>query len=249
MDTEEAITHFGFRQVPEEAKTGLVRGVFDRVATRYDCMNDVMSFGLQRLWKTALIDALRPAPVMRLLDLAGGTGDIAFRALRRERRMEITVCDINQSMLAVGRDRAIDKNLLSGIDWLCGNAEALPLANRHYDACTVAFGIRNVTHIEAALKEVHRVLKPGGHFLVLEFSPSQPELLKAAYDWYSFHVIPRLGARIAGDAEPYRYLVESIRRFPPPRRFSVMLEGAGFANVSFRALSGGIVCLHSAWRI
>lgn len=246
---QQATTHFGFRDVAEDEKAPLVRGVFNRVAPRYDIMNDAMSFGLHRYWKNALIDALKPVSGMTLLDLAGGTGDIALRALACAPDMRVTLADINAEMLSEGRNRAIDRNVLSGIEWVCGNAEALPFPSHHFDACTIAFGIRNVTHIDRALTEIHRVLKPGGHFLCLEFSVIRQEALARIYDWYSFHVIPRMGKAIAGDDAPYRYLVESIRRFPGPERFADMMRRAGFARVSQRPLSGGAVAIHSGWKL
>ncbi|MGE0665431.1 MAG: bifunctional demethylmenaquinone methyltransferase/2-methoxy-6-polyprenyl-1,4-benzoquinol methylase UbiE [Sphingomonadales bacterium] len=248
---------FGFREVSPTEKTALVRGVFDSVATRYDLMNDAMSGGVHRLWKIAMIDWLRPRPGMRVLDVAGGTGDIAFRILDRANLhlaegkipAAVTVCDINEAMLAVGRDRAVNAGRLDNLDWIVGNAEALPCTACAYDAYTIAFGIRNVTDIPAALREARRVLKPGGRFLCLEFSNVDIPVLKQAYDVYSFNVVPQLGRLIAGDADSYRYLVESIRRFPDRDTFADMIEAAGFSRVSVRAMSGGIVALHSAWRV
>jgi demethylmenaquinone methyltransferase/2-methoxy-6-polyprenyl-1,4-benzoquinol methylase len=253
----EGTASFGFREVSPGEKTALVRGVFDSVASRYDIMNDAMSGGVHRLWKSAMIDWLRPRPGMRLLDVAGGTGDIAFRILDKANRgvppgkapAAVTVCDINAAMLAVGRDRAVNAGRLDNLDWIVGNAEALPFAGSRYDAYTIAFGIRNVTDIPAALREARRVLKPGGRFLCLEFSNVDLPGLKQAYDFYSFNLVPRMGRLIAGDAESYRYLVESIRRFPDRAAFADMIKEAGFSRVSVRAMSGGIVALHSAWRI
>lgn len=246
-------THFGFKTVQTEEKTPLVRAVFERVAPHYDLMNDLMSLGLHRLWKRALIGWLNPTPQMHLLDVAGGTGDIAQRFLEASRRGaahgRVTICDINPAMLREGQARAIDRNHIAGMEWACGNAETLPFPDRYFDAYTIAFGIRNVTHIDRALKEAYRVLKPGGHFLCLEFSQVEPSLLGKLYDWYSFHVIPRVGLYVAGDGDPYHYLVESIRRFPTREDFAAQLRDAGFSVVSHRAMSGGIVAIHSAWRI
>ncbi|WP_321395472.1 bifunctional demethylmenaquinone methyltransferase/2-methoxy-6-polyprenyl-1,4-benzoquinol methylase UbiE [Emcibacter sp.] len=250
-------THFGYRTVEAEKKQGLVRNVFDNVARKYDLMNDVMSAGLHRLWKDELIRVLRPQPGMKLIDVAGGTGDIAFRFLEAARRIpgnadnpaEVTVCDINNNMLTVGRDRAIDRGILENIDWVCGNAEALPLPDSCMDAYTIAFGIRNVTNIDKALAEARRVLKPGGHFLCLEFSHVDLPLLEKLYDVYSFELIPRFGQWITGDKDSYQYLVESIRRFPSQDKFKGMISEAGFKQVSYRNMSGGVVALHSGWRI
>src|SRR5580704_1367269 len=208
---------FGFRDVPEEEKEGLVREVFSSVAARYDLMNDLMSAGVHRIWKDAMVEWLNPRPGAKVLDVAGGTGDIAFRiadmARSRGGEAEISVCDINPDMLGEGRRRADEKGE-TAISWICGDAEKLPLPDAHFDAYTIAFGIRNVTHIEAALSEARRVLKPGGRFLCLEFSRPTASALARAYDAYSFAVIPRIGAAVAGDREAYAYLVESIRRFP-----------------------------------
>jgi demethylmenaquinone methyltransferase/2-methoxy-6-polyprenyl-1,4-benzoquinol methylase len=244
----EARTYFGFEEVGESTKAGLVRQVFDSVAGRYDLMNDLMSGGVHRLWKAALIDTLRPRPDMRLLDVAGGTGDIARRFLDAGGG-HATVCDINEAMVTVGRDRAIDRGVLGAVDWLVADAEALPLEDASVGAYTIAFGLRNVTHIERALGEARRVLRPGGRFLCLEFSHVVGPWLQAAYDRYSFTVLPALGAVVAGDREAYRYLVESIRRFPPQEELAGMLRDAGLDLVSYRNLSGGIAAIHSAWRL
>ena len=251
---------FGFRTVPADEKKTLVRGVFDSVARRYDLMNDLMSGGVHRLWKAALLDWLNPRPGQHLLDVAGGTGDIAFRFLERTRPRQVppgdtppaarvTVCDINETMVSVGRDRAIDRGLLGGIDWVCGDAEALPLGSGSVDYYTIAFGLRNVTHIDAALAEAYRVLRPGGRFLCLEFSKVTAPVLAKPYDLYSFEVLPRLGRWVAGDEEAYRYLAESIRRFPPQAELAGKLEAAGFGQVKYRNLTGGIAALHSGWRL
>lgn len=244
-------THFGYRTVGMDDKAGLVRGVFDSVAGSYDLMNDLMSGGLHRFWKASLIDSLKPRPGMHLLDVAGGTGDIAMRFLRalpENSEARVTIVDINHAMLSQGQDRAVDRGVLDGIDWICGNAESLPVPDASVDAYTIAFGIRNVSRIDKALSEARRVLKPGGHFLCLEFSRPVAALEKI-YDWYSFEVIPRLGDAVAGDGEAYQYLVESIRRFPDQATFAGMIEKAGFSNVSYRDLSGGVAAIHSAWRV
>jgi demethylmenaquinone methyltransferase/2-methoxy-6-polyprenyl-1,4-benzoquinol methylase len=255
-------THFGFREVPVERKQALVDDVFHSVAPRYDLMNDLMSGGLHRAWKDVLVTAVNPprerataargaaanAPPFVLLDLAGGTGDIAFRVIEAG-STRATVVDINADMLAVGRTRAAERGLDEAIAFIEGNAEALPFADRSYDAVTIAFGIRNVPRIEAALAEVYRVLRIGGRFLCLEFSTVDVPGLDAVYEFYSFNVIPALGRAVAGDAEAYRYLVESIRRFPRPEAFADMMRAAGFARVSFQRMSGGIVALHSGWRL
>jgi demethylmenaquinone methyltransferase/2-methoxy-6-polyprenyl-1,4-benzoquinol methylase len=214
-------------------------------------MNDLMSVGVHRLWKSAMIDWLRPRAGQRMVDVAGGTGDIAFRILERQPSAHVTVCDINREMIETGRDRAIDRGMLPSdtIDWLCGDAEALPLADASQDAYTIAFGIRNVTRIEAALREARRVLKPGGRFLCLEFSHVSWPALAGLYDAYSLHVLPAIGAAVTGDGDAYRYLAESIRRFPDQRRFAAMIEDAGLGQCRHRDLSGGIVALHSAWRL
>lgn len=239
---------FGFRDVAPGDKSGLVREVFDTVAPRYDLMNDLMSLGVHRLWKAALIDRLQPRPTMRLLDVAGGTGDIAIRFLAAGGR-EATVCDINTEMVSVGRDRALDRGIVSGIAWCVGDAEALPLPDGAMDAFTIAFGLRNVTDIDRALDEARRVLRPGGQFLCLEFSRVVLPVLSELYDRYSFAVLPALGARVAGDADAYRYLVESIRRFPEQDALRARIEAAGLARVSVTNLSGGIAAIHAAWRI
>ena len=248
--------HFGARQVPLAAKQALVDDVFHGVARRYDLMNDLMSFGLHRVWKNALVTALN-APKQTpfaVLDIAGGTGDIAFRIVESGGpQTHATVCDINADMLEVGRERAAslamspDRNRF--VDFTLANAEALPFADRSFDAATIAFGIRNVPRIERALAEAYRALKIGGRFLCLEFSTVDVPALDTLYDFYSFNVIPALGRAVVGDAESYRYLVESIRRFPKPQIFAGMLRAAGFARVSFRAMSGGIVVLYSGWRL
>ena len=226
----------------------MVRGVFDSVAGRYDLMNDLMSGGVHRLWKASLIDQLRPHPGLYLLDVAGGTGDIAARFLSAGGD-RVTVCDINASMVRVGRDRAIDTNRAAGIDWLVGDAEALPVPDRSVDAYTIAFGLRNVTDIDAALREARRVLRPGGRFLCLEFSHVADPVLSELYDRFSFGVLPLLGRYVARDAEAYQYLAESIRRFPPQEKLVARMAAAGFEQTGFRNLSRGIVAIHQGWRI
>jgi demethylmenaquinone methyltransferase/2-methoxy-6-polyprenyl-1,4-benzoquinol methylase len=246
---------FGFRRVPVDEKASLVGAVFDRVAERYDLMNDVMSAGVHRLWKRALIDSLRPRKDAHLVDVAGGTGDIAARFLDRAARHRdrwgsatVTLCDINPNMLGRGRDRVIDRGVTGTIAWVCGDAEQLPLADASADAVTIAFGIRNVTKPGAALAEMRRVLRPGGQFLCLEFSHVATPGLEAIYEAYSFHVIPALGELIAQDRDAYAYLVESVRRFPDQDTFAGMIADAGFGQVKFRNLSGGIAAIHSGWR-
>ena len=251
-DREPKQADFGARQVPLADKQALVDDVFRSVARRYDLMNDLMSFGLHRAWKDALVTAINP-PKNRpfaLVDVAGGTGDIAMRIVQAGGKgTGATVCDINADMLAVGRERATTRGLGDAITFTEANAEALPFRDRSFDAATIAFGIRNVPRIETALAEAYRVLKIGGRFVCLEFSAVTVPGLDRLYDLYSFNVIPVLGRAVAGDAESYRYLVESIRRFPKPEAFAAMMRAAGFARVSHRLMSGGIVALHSGWRL
>ena len=246
-------TSFGFRAVAIAEKQGLVDAVFDKVAARYDLMNDLMSGGLHRLWKEALVAWLTPPRRTRVgyrvLDLAGGTGDVAFRIGERSPQAEILVADVNPEMLAVGRRKAAASDMAERIEFLEANAEELPLANGRFDAVTIAFGIRNVPRIDRALAEAFRVLKPGGRFLCLEFSTVDVAVLDRAYELYSFNVIPALGGLVIGDREPYEYLVESIRRFPNQARFAAMIGDAGFARVEYRNLSGGIAAIHSGWKI
>ncbi len=241
---------FGNRTVAKAEKAALVQGLFDGVAERYDLMNDLMSFGIHRWWKAAMIDRLRPRPGEHVLDVAGGTGDIARRIVARSRgRTRVTVCDISPRMVEVGRDRAIDAGILSGIDWLVGAAERLPFADRSVDAYTIAFGIRNVTDIAAALAEARRVLKPGGRFLCLEFARHARPGLARLYDAYSFKLLPEIGARVAGDRAAYRYLVESIRRFPDHQTFQRLVAEAELGQITRRELAGGVAALYAAWRI
>ena len=243
---------FGFHRVPEDAKAPLVRAVFDSVAPRYDLMNDLMSFGIHRWWKAEMLAWLNPRPGQRLLDVAGGTGDVALLALSRLAPAAggaVIVCDANAQMLEVGRARAIDDGILSGIEWLGGDAEALPFADRSFDLYTIAFGLRNVTRPERALAEARRVLKPGGRFLCLEFTPAVTPILQPLYDLYSFQFLPLLGQIVTGDRDAYAYLVESIRRFPSQSELSELIAAAGLGQAKYRNLTGGIAALHSAWRL
>jgi demethylmenaquinone methyltransferase/2-methoxy-6-polyprenyl-1,4-benzoquinol methylase len=253
MDQPDQTTHFGFRDVPLGDKQTLVNDVFHSVAQRYDLMNDLMSGGLHRVWKDLMINALNPprsAAPFALLDVAGGTGDIAFRAAKAAGPgFRATVCDINSDMLEVGRARAVKRQLDEQVSFVEGNAEALAFSNGSFDAYTIAFGIRNVPRIDLALAEAYRVLKPGSRFLCLEFSTVDVPGLDRIYDLFSFKVIPPLGGAVTGDAESYRYLVESIRKFPRPDAFAEMIRAAGFSRVSWQSLSGGIVALHSGWRL
>ena len=244
---------FGYREIDLDAKQDLVDEVFLSVAPRYDLMNDLMSGGLHRLWKDALVTALAPPRAPRrpytVLDVAGGTGDIAFRIARRSEGAQVTVADINGGMLTVGRERAVQRRLDKAVRFVEANAEALPFPGGGFDAATIAFGIRNVPRIEVALAEAYRVLKPGGRFLCLEFSAVDVAGLDRLYDLFSFNVIPAMGRIVAGDSESYRYLVESIRRFPNQARFARMVEAAGFERVRVDNLSGGIAAIHSGWKL
>ena len=253
MRTGDDHTHFGFKPVPLADKQGLVDGVFASVARRYDLMNDLMSAGLHRAWKDALVTTINPPRGNRpfaLLDVAGGTGDIAFRVVNAGgAETRATVMDINAEMLKAGRERAAASRCSDRVIFVDGNAEALPFPDRSFDAVSIAFGIRNVPRIQEALNEAHRVLKIGGRFACLEFSSVDVPGLDRLYELYSFNVIPALGRAVTGDAEAYRYLVESIRRFPTPKTFAEMIEAAGFRRVSFQIMTGGIVALHSGWRL
>ena len=246
-------THFGYETVPLADKQGRVDDVFHSVARRYDLMNDLMSGGLHRAWKDALVSAVHPPKSERAfahLDLAGGTGDIAFRVVEAGGPgVRVTVCDINAEMLTVGHERAIERGYDDVVTFEQGNAEELPYPARQFDCVTIAFGIRNVPRIERALSEAHRVLKIGGRFLCLEFSAVDVPGLDALYNLYSFQVIPRIGATVTGDREAYQYLVESIRKFPKPKLFAQMMEQAGFRRVSFTPMTGGVVALHSGWKL
>jgi demethylmenaquinone methyltransferase/2-methoxy-6-polyprenyl-1,4-benzoquinol methylase len=251
--TEPGTKHadFGYRRVPLADKQGLVDDVFHSVARRYDLMNDLMSGGLHRAWKEALVTAVNPPRQdypFKLLDLAGGTGDVAFRVAEKGGLgTHVTVADINVKMLEVGRERAAKAH--REIEFIEANAESLPFPDRSFDAVTIAFGIRNVPRIDVALGEIRRVLKTGGHFLSLEFSSVDVPGLDRLYELYSFNVIPAMGRAVTGDAEAYRYLVESIRRFPKPAAFAEMIRAADFRRVTFTRLTGGVVALHSGWRL
>jgi len=245
-------TSSGCRRGGAGERRPLGNGVFRKVAKRYDLMTDLMSGGLHRVWKGAMVAWLNPPKRAgwRVLDVAGGTGDIAFRILdASQHQAHATVLDINGSMLAVGRDRAEKKGIAEQVEFVEANAEELPFANGTFDAYTIAFGIRNVPRIDHALSEAYRVLKTGGRFLCLEFSDVEMPLLDKVYEAWSFHAIPKIGKAVTGDGEPYSYLVESIRKFPDQRNFAAMIERAGFGRVTFRNYSGGIAALHSGWKL
>jgi len=237
---------FGYKQVTRPEKTALVGGVFSRVARRYDLMNDFMSGGLHRIWKRDFVARVRPRADEAILDMAGGTGDIAFRMAKAG--AIVTVADINPDMLGVGMERAAARGI-AGLTWAEENAEKVSFADRGFDAYTIAFGIRNVTDIPAALNEAHRVLRYGGRFFCLEFSQTEWPGFADVYDAYSHKVVPRIGHTVAGDADSYRYLVESIRRFPPMPAFAGMIADAGFARVNVEPILGGLVAIHSGWKI
>ena len=248
-DSDDKTTHFGFQTVPEAEKAGRVQGVFNSVASRYDVMNDVMSVGIHRLWKDAMMDWLAPRSGQRLLDVAGGTGDIAFRFLKRAGSGHATVLDLTEPMLVAGRKRAEAEQMAGSIDWVVGDAMALPFEANSFDVYTISFGIRNVTRPQQALDEAFRVLRPGGRLMVLEFSQLPNRALQKAYDLYSFNVIPRMGQVIARDRDSYQYLVESIRNFPDQETFLGMIRQAGFEQAKYRNLSMGIAALHSGWKL
>ncbi len=248
-DNREEMTDLGNESVPVGEKAGRVQAVFTSVASKYDIMNDVMSVGIHRLWKDAMMDWLAPRPGQRLLDVAGGTGDIAFRFLKRAGRAQATVLDLTEPMLIEGRKRAEAEKLHDSLSWVVGNAEALPFPDASFDVYTISFGIRNVARKEKALSEAYRVLRPGGRLMVLEFNRIPVPLMQKAYDIYSFEVIPRMGQLIAGDRASYQYLVESIRKFPDQETFLDMIRAAGFGNAKYRNLSLGIACLHSGWKL
>lgn len=242
-------THFGFQDIPEAEKAGRVRGVFGSVASKYDVMNDAMSLGIHRLWKDAMMDWLAPRPGQQLLDVAGGTGDISFRFLKRAGHGHATVLDLTEPMLIEGRKRAEAEQMADSLDWVVGDAMALPFGDNSFDVYTISFGIRNVTRPQEALNEAFRVLKPGGRLMVLEFSQIPNDLMQKVYDLYSFNIIPKLGKMIANDHDSYQYLVESIRQFPDQETFLGMVEQAGFEQARYRNLSMGIACLHSGWKL
>lgn len=246
---QDKTTHFGYRDVPEDKKAGMVHEVFSSVASKYDVMNDVMSVGIHRVWKDAMMDWLAPRPGQRLLDVAGGTGDIAFRFMKRAGHAEAVVLDMTESMLVEGRKRAEASALSDSLDWVVGDAMALPFEDNTFDVYTISFGIRNVTRIADALSEAHRVLRPGGRLMVLEFSQLPNPMMQKMYDMYSFNVIPRMGQAIANDYDSYQYLVESIRKFPDQDSFVQMISDAGFANAKYRNMTFGVAALHSGWKI
>lgn len=253
MTTQEE-THFGDQTVPLADKQGLVDEVFHSVARRYDLMNDLMSAGLHRAWKDALVTSVNPPRnsdrPFALLDLAGGTGDVAFRTVEAGGlNTRVTVCDINAEMLSVGCERALERGLDDRVTFEQGNAEELPYADKSFDCVTIAFGIRNVPRIQKALGEAHRVLKHGGHFLCLEFSSVDVPGLDKIYDLYSQHVIPNIGRAVTGDREAYAYLIESIRKFPKPKVFASMIEDASFRRVTFASMTGNVVAMHSGWKL
>ncbi len=248
MSDNPATTDFGFRSVPRAAKAELVGKVFAAVAPRYDLMNDLMSLGVHRLWKRRLASLLDPRPAARLLDLAGGSGDIAF-AWRARGGGPVLIADINPAMLDVARRRALARAALAGLGFLVADAESLPLPARTFTTVSIAFGLRNCTDKDAVLAEARRVLKPGGRFFCLEFSRLEVAALTPFYDAWSFRALPLLGRIVAGDAASYRYLAESIRMFPDAETLALMLAEAGFARIGFERLSGGIAAIHSGWRL
>jgi demethylmenaquinone methyltransferase/2-methoxy-6-polyprenyl-1,4-benzoquinol methylase len=249
MTESQNTTHFGFKTVDETEKAGMVEGLFSSVASKYDVMNDAMSMGIHRLWKDAMMDWLAPRGTLKLLDVAGGTGDVAFRFLKRAPQSHATVFDMTQGMLDAGRTRAEADDMADSLDWVCGDAMALPFADNSFDVYTISFGIRNVTRPQVALEEAYRVLKPGGRLMVLEFSQIPNPAMQWAYDQYSFNVIPKMGQVIANDADSYRYLVESIRKFPDQDTFLQMIRDAGFESAKYRNYTMGIAALHSGWKI
>eukprot|EP01025_Chloroclados_australasicus_P053978 TRINITY_DN6396_c0_g2_i1.p2 TRINITY_DN6396_c0_g2~~TRINITY_DN6396_c0_g2_i1.p2 ORF type:complete len:303 (-),score=30.36 TRINITY_DN6396_c0_g2_i1:345-1253(-) len=250
---------FGFKQVPKNDKQTLVGNVFSNVASKYDVMNDLMSLGIHRLWKDRFVSMLNPFPGMDHLDVAGGTGDVAFRVLRQLRKIEsqrgnergtVTVADISPEMLKEGERKAQQLGILDdGLKFVECNAEELPMQDESFDSYTIAFGIRNVTNRDQALKEAYRVLRPGGRFLCLEFSPMQTPILKDIYDWYSFNIIPQIGKAVAGDEESYKYLVESIRMFPDKDNYAQMIQTAGFQGVQYTGFSQGIAYVHQGVKL
>ena len=248
-DKKENTTHFGFETILEKDKSEKVQGVFSSVASKYDVMNDVMSLGIHRVWKDAMMDWLAPIRGQALLDVAGGTGDISFRFIKRASGANAIVLDLTESMLAEGRKRAENVGISGQLEWVVGDAMSLPFEDDSFDVYTISFGIRNVTDPQKALSEAYRVLKPGGRIMVLEFSHIPNNLLQWIYDKYSFNVIPRLGQIIASDRSSYQYLVESIRKFPKQESFMKLVNAAGFENTKYRNLTMGVACLHSGWKI
>lgn len=249
MTRNDDTTHFGFETVPETEKAGRVQGVFSSVASKYDVMNDVMSVGIHRIWKDAMMDWLAPRAGQKLLDVAGGTGDISFRFLKRAGSGHATVLDLTEPMLVEGRKRAEADRLSESLDWVVGDAMALPFDDNSFDVYTISFGIRNVTRPQEALNEAYRVLRPGGRLMVLEFSQLPNPMMQKAYDLYSFNVIPQMGQLVAGDRDSYQYLVESIRNFPDQETFLAMVKTAGFENAKYRNMTMGVAALHSGWKI
>ncbi|SDL39752.1 bifunctional demethylmenaquinone methyltransferase/2-methoxy-6-polyprenyl-1,4-benzoquinol methylase UbiE [Aliiruegeria lutimaris] len=248
-DNSTKTTHFGEKIVPEEEKKGMVHGVFSSVASRYDLMNDFMSVGVHRLWKDAMMDWLAPRPGQKLLDVAGGTGDIAFRFLRRAPEATAVVCDMTEDMLVEGKKRAEAEKLADRLEWVVGDAMDLPFEDNSFDVVTNSFGTRNVTRIEDALSEAYRVLRPGGRLMTLEFSQLPNPAMQWAYDRYSYNLIPVMGQVVANDRDSYQYLVESIRKFPDQERFAAMIRTAGFEQVKYRNMTMGVVALHSGWKL
>ena len=249
MTEPQNTTHFGFKTIDENKKAGMVEGLFSSVANKYDLMNDAMSMGIHRIWKDAMMDWLAPRGKLKLLDVAGGTGDVAFRFLKHAPGSHATVFDMTQDMLDAGRTRAEATNMADNLDWVCGDAMTLPFDDNSFDVYTISFGIRNVTCPQKALEEAYRVLRPGGRVMVLEFSQIPNPALQWVYDQYSFNVIPKMGQIIANDADSYRYLVESIRMFPDQDTFLQMVCDAGFEKAKYRNMTMGIAALHSGWKI
>lgn len=243
-------TDFGFQKVEEKLKGALVQGVFSKVATKYDLMNDIMSGGLHRLWKRTFVGMLPIHDHDHILDLAGGTGDIAFKIVNEHGYLNphVTLCDLTPNMIEVGQKRAIDRGYVRPLSWVVGNAESLPFQENSFDGATISFGLRNCTHLDKVIEEAFRVLKPGGFFYCLEFSKPVLSVLEKAYDLYSFHLIPKMGKFVAGDEASYQYLIESIRRFPDQPSLCQLLVQGGFERVSYKNLSGGIVAIHYGFK-